>query len=132
MRRDAPLVLLVGHCLPDSFGLRRAVKKALARAEVTRVNSEDALRRRLPRADLLLVNRALDGRFTDVDGVAMIARLRGESAGSPARLMLVSDYPEAQRAAEEEGALPGVGKSDLRSRGSLERIASAAGATRPG
>jgi len=111
MKRDGPLILLVGHCLPDSMALARAVARSAPGARVKRVNSERALQRRLPDAALALVNRALDGRFLDADGVALIARLTARGAG-PA-LMLVSDYAEAQERAVAAGAAPGFGKREL-------------------
>jgi CheY-like chemotaxis protein len=123
---DATHVLLVGHCMPDSFGLSRAVKKALPGAKVDRVNSDAALRKAMSGADLLLINRALDGRFLDADGVDMIRRLRLEANGRAPGMALVSNFPEAQQAAEEAGASPGVGKSDLKSEEALRRIAESA------
>ncbi len=106
---DGPIVLLVGHCVPDSFGLTRLVESAGASA--VRVNSERDLRDRLGAAAALLVNRALDGRFPDKDGIELIRRLAGEGVATP--MLLVSNYPEAQQAATAAGALPGFGKREL-------------------
>lgn len=118
-----PLVLLVGHCMPDSFGLSRTVKSAIPGAKVERVNSDKALKNQLNDASLLLVNRALDGRFHSDDGVALIRRLREE--GIAASIMLISNYPEAQAAAVEVGALPGFGKRQLHDPATTERLRTA-------
>jgi len=119
------LVLLVGHCMPDSFSLSRAVKASGADAATKRVNTGRALEEHLEGAALLLVNRALDGRFDAADGIELIRALRerGDEA-SAIPMLLVSNYPEAQAAAEAAGALPGFGKHDLRTV-APERIAAA-------
>lgn len=127
---NGPIVLLVGHCVPDSFGLTRLVESAGASA--VRVNSERDLRDRVDSAVALLVNRALDGRFPDEDGVGMIRRLRGEGVATP--MLLVSNYPDAQQAATAAGAAPGFGKRELNKPETIERvraaIAAGAGVTR--
>lgn len=111
-----PLVLLVGHCTPDSIGLKRLVRRAAPEASCERVMSEDRLRELAPVASLALVNRKLDGRFEDDEGVSLIRRL-GERHrdGESLRVMLISNFDEAQAAAVELGALRGFGKSAVRS-----------------
>lgn len=120
---DSPLVLLVGHCMPDSFGLTRMVKSAARGVVVKRVNSERALRARLDAASLLLVNRVLDGRFNEAGGVELIARLAASEAATA--MMLVSNYSDAQAAAVEAGALPGFGKQALRAPETADRVRAA-------
>lgn len=110
---NAPLVLLVGHCGFDSGSLTRAATTALPGATVKRINDYAALTRTLDqRPDaLLLINRQLDGRFSEIggpDGVALIGALEPRP-----RCLLISNFPEAQAAAEAAGASPGFGKSDL-------------------
>jgi hypothetical protein len=104
-------VLLVGHCLPDSFGLGRLVRRAAPGAQVKRVNSERTLKKAIDGAPLLLVNRELDGRFSQRSGVELIGSLREEYPAIP--MMLVSNFPDAQQSAEEAGAAPGIGKNEL-------------------
>ena len=78
--------------------------------EVLRVNTEDDLQRECENgADLVLVNREPVG-FDD-DGIDLVRRLCGSRAGH--KVMLVSDLPDAQREAEQIGALPGFGKSEI-------------------
>ncbi|MGB0767835.1 MAG: hypothetical protein ACPGYV_09000, partial [Phycisphaeraceae bacterium] len=54
-------------------------------------------------------------------------RLKTEQAddASAARMMLISDYPEAQQAAVEAGALPGFGKSHIADAKTRQRITDA-------
>ena len=56
--------------------------------------------------DLLLLNRELDYGFDEREGVALIRRLR--TAYPNVKTMLVSNYPDAQQAAVQAGALARV------------------------
>ncbi len=122
---DGPLVLLVGHCGFDSGGLERAVQSAAPDARVEGVNSRKALEAKLGEASLLLINRKLDGSFgvpmgEHGDGVELVRELTtNESA--PA-CIVISNFPEAQQAAEEAGALPGFGKKDVRAESAAQSI----------
>jgi hypothetical protein len=123
--RRVGLERLAGHCVPDSFSLSRTVKGSVPGAETKRVNSDKDLKGLLAEASLLLVNRALDGRFHAADGIELMRALRAQADdGVLPRMMLVSNYPEAQAAAEEVGAAPGFGKRELRTVGA-ERFAAA-------
>jgi hypothetical protein len=102
-------VVLVGHCGPDSWALKSAVGSVVPGVEIVSADSTRELDAVLARADLLLVNRVLDGRFGGIGGIDLIRSL-GERAG---RAMLISNFPEAQREAETMGALPGFGKSEM-------------------
>lgn len=105
-------ILLVGHCGPDTFMLRNAVQRFVPGAEVDVIASDAELEGAMRQADLLLVNRVLDGRFDAGMGVDLIERVRGQRPDGPAAI-LVSNFADAQRAAEEAGAMPGFGKNDL-------------------
>jgi hypothetical protein len=110
-----PLILLVGHCLPDSFALKRTVHRALPDAKAKRITSTGALDEHLPGASLLLINRVLEGRFDTDSGIDLIRALNEQPSGAPRPiLMLVSNYDDAQAAATAAGAHPGFGKHDLR------------------
>ena len=119
-------IVLVGHCGADGAALRRAAASALPEAEVAMVNDEASLTDHTGPGALLLVNRVLDGRFEAETGVALIERLAGGEAAP--RLMLVSNFAEAQREAERAGALPGFGKSELFGGAAHQRLRAAAGA----
>jgi len=110
---EAPAkVVLVGHCRPDEFMLRNAVTNAVGgAAEIVAVTRDDDLEQHVPSSDLLLVNRALDGRFKTGNGIELI-RMLLQRDPSPT-VMLVSDRAEAQAEAEAAGAMPGFGKTGL-------------------
>lgn len=73
---------------------------------------------------LLLVNRVLDGRF-DVggSGIELIRQIAAQAGPIP--LMLISNYKDAQQQAEEAGALPGFGKSQIADAAVRQRVSDA-------
>lgn len=132
---DGPLVLLVGHCGFDSGGLERAVRNAAPDARVEGVNSRRALEDKLSEAALLLVNRKLDGSFgvpmgAHGDGVELVREVAASDNAPPC--IVISNFPEAQQAAKEAGALPGFGKKDVRAESAAQSIRSALGLGQPG
>ena len=107
-------IALVGHCGPDSSYLRMTVAKAGRDIQVVSADDDAELKQRLDEGvDLLLLNRELDYGFDEREGVALIRRLR--AAFPNVKTMLVSNYPDAQQAAVQAGALPGFGKRELSS-----------------
>src|SRR4051794_8518628 len=99
-------VVLVGHCGPDTSYLRMAVTSALRGATVLAADDAqelDALL--LEGVDLLLFNRELGWGFDESEGVDVIRSLRARHP--QVKMMLVSNYAEAQAAAAAAGALPG-------------------------
>lgn len=117
---EGTTVALVGHCGPDMFALRSAIRSALPGAEVVSIESEEALASSSASAQLLLINRVLDGQFDDESGMTIIERY-ANLPGAP-RVMLISNFPDAQAAAEEAGAAPGFGKSELYSDQMKQRL----------
>lgn len=110
----AQRIALIGHCGPDSSFLRMAVSRAAKGAQVVSADDAAALDRLLADGvDLLLFNRVLDYGFDDTEGVAVIRKLR--AAHPSLKMMLVSNYPEAQAEALAAGALPGFGKREMSS-----------------
>ena len=114
-------VVLVGHCGPDTFMLRAAVERAAPNAQVVDALSDQDITENAGPGSLMLVNRVLDGRFSDSDGIALIASL--VDGGTPA--MLISNFEDAQERAEQAGALPGFGKRDLNTDHATQRISTA-------
>ena len=105
-------VVLVGHCGPDSSFLRIAVSRVGKDVQVLSADDGKELNRALEAGvDLLLLNRQLDYGFDDDEGIAVIRKLRPSYPN--VKMMLVSNYAEAQAAAVAEGALPGFGKREL-------------------
>lgn len=113
------VVVLVGHCGPDAFMLTHAVRSAAPGARVV-VNSDE---KELwgSAADLLLVNRVLDGWYEDEEGLRVVR----EAVGRGVAAMLISNYADAQSEAERAGARPGFGKGQVRSEAAQRAIRSA-------
>lgn len=123
----AKRIVLVGHCGPDAFAIRNAMQSFAPGAIVESVSEEEGAHRAALSSDLLIVNRLLDGEFASPSGVELIRdiALRGVAA----RLMLVSNYRDAQADAETAGAVPGFGKRDLFSESTRTRVREALGLT---
>ena len=105
-------VVLVGHCGPDSSYLRLAVSRAQRDARVAIVEDEQEMEQAIAEgADLVLLNRVLDYGFEEIDGAEVIRKFRAVHPGL--KMMMVSNYADAQAAAVAAGALPGFGKRDI-------------------
>ena len=105
-------IALVGHCGPDSSFLKMAVRAAAPGSTVVMADDDAELEKVAADApDLLLFNRVMEVGFATESGVELIRALKAERPGL--RVMLVSNYPDAQQAAVEAGALPGFGKNDI-------------------
>jgi two-component system, chemotaxis family, chemotaxis protein CheY len=106
-------VVLVGHCGPDSSYLRMAVMSADKGLQVLMADDMDELEALLKdrHADLLLLNRELSWGFHDMGGVDLIRKLR--HLHPDVKMMLVSNYPDAQAAAVAAGGMPGFGKREI-------------------
>jgi CheY-like chemotaxis protein len=92
--------------------LRIAVSRVGRDVQVLAADDERELGRVLSDGvDLLLFNRQLDYGFEDIEGVAVMRRLRPNYPN--VKMMLVSNYAEAQAAAVANGALPGFGKREI-------------------
>lgn len=117
-------IALVGHCGPDSSYLRMAVLKAMPGAEIYSADDDHELTELLGVGmDLLLFNRELGYGFDEKRGVEAIKTLHKRLPH--VRMMLVSNYPDAQAAAVANGAQPGFGKREIGSAKVLEAIQSA-------
>lgn len=119
-------VALVGHCGPDSSYLRIAVSRAAKEAKVLSADNGQSLNRLLDEGvDLLLLNRQLDFGFDEEEGVEIIRKLRPKYPD--VKMMLVSNYANAQADAVAEGALPGFGKREMNTPKVAEMIREALG-----
>ena len=105
-------IALIGHCGPDSSYLKAIIHKAAKDATILFADSDEELNTVLQQdVDLLLFNRELGYGFSDSLGVNSIARLR--ASNYKAKMMLISNHPDAQEAAVNVGALPGFGKREI-------------------
>ena len=119
-------VALVGHCGPDASYLRLAVARAVKDAQIVFADDQHALNKLIETGvDLVLFNRQLDYGFETDEGVELIKRLRAKDPSLKA--MLVSNYPEAQQAALQAGAVEGFGKREIGSPKVSELIRTALG-----
>ncbi|MCC5827844.1 MAG: hypothetical protein JJU36_00220 [Phycisphaeraceae bacterium] len=110
--REIQRIVLVGHCGADTFALRRALEPLEREGVAIDSASDDADLEPVTDARALwLVNRVLDGDFGAGDGLSLIRR--AASMPDPPKLMLVSNFADAQTEAEQLGALPGFGKQRL-------------------
>ncbi|HEY4329038.1 MAG TPA: response regulator [Phycisphaerae bacterium] len=106
-----PRILSIGQCSADTYRINRALAKTGASLDHAS-SAEDALEYLGQNSyDLVLINRILDG-----DGTSGLALITQAKQANPAlKMMLVSDYADAQAQAIANGALPGFGKSELSS-----------------
>jgi hypothetical protein len=105
-------IALVGHCGVDGPRIEAQIQSILDAAHVMTANDADALARVVDEGcDLLLFNRELGFGFDGEEGVEVMAGLRRDYPD--VKMMLISDRPDAQAAAQKVGAVPGFGKADL-------------------
>jgi two-component system, chemotaxis family, chemotaxis protein CheY len=108
----AKKVVLIGHCGPDSSYLRMAVSAAERGVQIVMAEDDESLKRVLDQGvDLLLFNRVLDYGFSEEEGVNLIRKLRPHYP--QVKMMLISNYPDAQAAALAAGASAGFGKREV-------------------
>ena len=130
MSDNEKIVALVGHCGPDSSYLRMAVSGAAPGARVIMVDSNKELDQALKEdLDLLMFNRVLEIGFDESDGIALMGKVKQKKPDQV--VMMISNYPEAQEAAEKLGAVPGFGKREVGSDKSRQRIRAALGIDAP-
>ncbi len=118
-------VVLVGHCGADCWMLSRTAADALPGVRVVGANDSRTLAELATPDSLLLVNRVLEGAFVTDSGVELIKLL--SQGDKPPRMMLISDYTDAQAEAVAAGASRGFGKSQAHTRQAAELIREAAG-----
>ncbi len=103
--------VLVGHCGADSWSIANAVKRAAPGAAIVSADDESTLAPLARSGAVLLINRVLDGGFDTDSGVELIEALARQQPVP--KMLLISNYADAQEAAVAAGALPGFGKSEL-------------------
>jgi len=117
-------ILVVGHCNVDGPRLVKELNRDFAEARVERINSREDLEAACSAgADLLLVNREPVG--FETAGLEIIKDVRQKYP--QAKVMLISDFPDAQAQALLEGAVPGFGKSQMGTAGMSEAVGAALG-----
>lgn len=117
-------IALIGHCRADQFALRSALGSMFPDAEYVMVGESADVQEEASSVDLCLVNRELDGQFTEADGIELIRGLFSTSKPTSA-VLLVSNYSQAQEQAVQAGAHLGFGKQDLNTDEMRDSISSA-------
>jgi CheY-like chemotaxis protein len=103
-----------------------AVKSALEGAALISADETSELEQALKQGvDLVLFNRELDYGFEPATGVEMIRVLKQRYP--QVRMMLISNYPDAQAAALAAGAVQGFGKREIGSPRVRQLLRDAAG-----
>ena len=113
-------VLDVGQCNLDHGNIRRLLEEQFAAV----VDRADSIDRAMEMAcgnrgggqggggyDLVLVNRLLDADGSE--GLDLVRRMRADERTRDVPVMLVSNFADAHVRAQQEGAAPGFGKSNL-------------------
>jgi two-component system chemotaxis response regulator CheY len=109
---SAKRVLSVGQCFADHGAIVRALQKHCDAEVVSAATAYEAATQ-LQQADfdLVLVNRVFDA--DGASGLDFLSAIKGDETLRYLPVMLVSNYPEAQRQAVDLGAMPGFGKAGL-------------------
>ena len=114
-------VLSIGQCVPDQLAIERFLNRYFHVEVVTAQDAQETSERLADaRFDLVLVNRKLDRDYSD--GIEIIHQLKANSVTSEVPVMLITNFPEHDRAAVKVGAVPGFGKADVESPALAERL----------
>jgi CheY-like chemotaxis protein len=79
--------------------------------------------------DLVLVNRKLDQDYSD--GIDLIRAIKAEPRAAGVPVMLVTNFPEHQDAAQAAGAIRGFGKLEFDDPETREKLAAVLGNSSP-
>jgi CheY-like chemotaxis protein len=105
-------VLSIGQCFADHGAMRRTFQKHFGAEVVGADDSEEALASlRSETFALVLVNRVLDADGSS--GLEVLRHIKADKQGATVPVMLVSNFEDAQRQAEQAGAVRGFGKAAL-------------------
>jgi len=114
-------VLSVGQCVPDQVAIERSLNRHFDVEVVTAQDAHETSQRLADdRFNLVLVNRKLDRDYSD--GIEIIRQLKANSATTEVPVMLITNFPEHDRAAVKVGAVPGFGKADVENPATAERL----------
>ena len=117
----AKRVLSVGQCGADHYGISSTLRQAFgADVEQASTQAEALQLLRQNSFALVLVNRVFD--MDGESGVELIRRIKSDASLGATPVVLVSNYADAQREAQEAGAELGFGKATLGRPEMLDRI----------
>ena len=109
-------ILDVGQCNPDHTTIRHFLTTHFSGAEVVRAHLyKDAMQQLADeKFDLVLVNRLLDQDHSE--GAEIVKAMQADENLKSVPVMIVSNFEDAQDAAEKLGARRGFGKAALLAR----------------
>jgi len=105
-------ILNVGHCNSDGPKMKQLFESSLEDTQVVEAKTHnDALTKIKEEGpwDIILVNRIFD--VDGYEGLTFISEVKKENPAQ--KILLISNFKESQKDAEEKGALEGFGKNDL-------------------
>ena len=115
-------VLDVGQCGPDHVAIRRYLTSHFDCQIVQAHGLADTLAElRTSHFDLVLVNRKLDADYSD--GIEIVRAIKAAAETAHVPVMLITNYPEHQDAAEAAGAHRGFGKLEFDDPATKEKLA---------
>lgn len=116
------MVLGVGNCSFDQGAIEELISAHFdAKLAAASLPDEALEMLRRERFDLVLINRKLLADSSQ--GVKLIERIKSDPELAETRVMLLSNYSWAQRAAAAAGAEPGFGKAQLDRPDTLDKLA---------
>jgi two-component system, chemotaxis family, chemotaxis protein CheY len=119
-------VLDVGQCGPDHASIRDYLTTHFACEVVQTHGLDDTLAElRRGRFDLVLINRKLDADYSD--GIEILRAIKAAAEMAHVPVMLVTNYPEHQDAAEAAGAHRGFGKLEFDRADTRKKLAAVLG-----
>ena len=119
-------VLDVGNCGPDYMAIRNYLTSHFDCEVIQTHGLADTLAElRTSHFDLVLVNRKLDADYSD--GIEIVRAIKAEAATQHLPVMLITNFPEHQDAAEAAGAHRGFGKLEFDLSETKEKLAAILG-----
>lgn len=114
-------VLDVGNCGYDHSSLKSLIERNFDAKVLQSHGPADTLKMlREQTFALIVINRKLDR--DHADGIELMKTIKADEQLSQTPVMLLSNYEDAQAAAEEAGAVPGFGKLALGKESTLKKL----------
>jgi DNA-binding NarL/FixJ family response regulator len=115
-------VLDVGNCGPDHSSIRNFLTSHFDCEVIQTHGLSDTMNElRAGHFDLVLINRKLDADYSD--GIEIVRAIKAEAEMQPVPVMLITNHPEHQDAAEAAGAHRGFGKLEFDRPETKEKLA---------
>ena len=114
-------VLSVGQCRPDTAAIHQFLTSNFDVQVITTDLPDESLRTlQENQIDLVLINRKLDADYSD--GLLILKSIKTDATTSQIPVMLVSNFPEWQEKAVEDGAVYGFGKAELNHSETIDKV----------